>query len=36
MPVVDIATLSGQGPDRDREVWRILQEGNILLFRETP
>jgi len=36
MPVVDIATLSGQAPDRDREVCRVLEEGNILLFRETP
>ena len=36
MPVVDIATLSGFGPARDRDVCRILEEGNILLFRETP
>jgi hypothetical protein len=36
MPVVDIATLSGLGPARDREVCRVLEEGNILLFRETP
>jgi hypothetical protein len=36
MPVVDIATLSGPGPARDREICRILEEGNILLFRETP
>ena len=36
MPVVDIATLSGQGPARDREVCRVLEEGNILLFRQAP
>ena len=36
MPVVDIATLPGPGPARDREVCRILEEGNILLFGETP
>jgi hypothetical protein len=36
MPVVDIATLPGPGPARDREVCRILEEGNILLFAETP
>jgi hypothetical protein len=36
MPVVDFATLSGHGPARDREVCRILEEGNILLFRQTP
>jgi 3-deoxy-D-manno-oct-2-ulosonic acid (Kdo) hydroxylase len=36
MPVVDIATLAGQGPARDREVCRVLEEGNILLFRQTP
>jgi 3-deoxy-D-manno-oct-2-ulosonic acid (Kdo) hydroxylase len=36
MPVVDVATLSGPGPARDREICRILEEGNILLFRETP
>jgi hypothetical protein len=36
MPVVDIATLPGQGPARDREVCRVLEEGNILLFPSTP
>jgi hypothetical protein len=36
MPVVDIATISGQGPARDREVCRVLEEGNILLFQRTP
>jgi hypothetical protein len=36
MPVVDIATLPGPGPGRDREVCRVLEEGNILLFGETP
>ena len=36
MPVVDFATLVGQGAARDREVCRVLEEGNILLFRETP
>jgi hypothetical protein len=36
MPVVDIATLPEPGPVRDREVCRILEEGNILLFGETP
>ena len=36
MPVVDFATLAGQGAARDREVCRVLEEGNILLFRQTP
>lgn len=36
MPVVDIATLPGQGPAREREVCRVLEEGNILLFPRTP
>jgi hypothetical protein len=36
MPVVDIKTLPGEGPDRDREVCRVLEEGNILLFEQTP
>jgi len=36
MPVVDIATLPGQGPARDREVCRVLEGGNILLFPSTP
>jgi hypothetical protein len=36
MPVVDAATLPGQGPARDREVCRVLEEGNILLFPSTP
>lgn len=36
MPVVDVATLPEPGPARDREVCRILEEGNILLFGETP
>jgi hypothetical protein len=36
MPVVDIATLPEPGPARDREVCRILEEGNILFFGETP
>src|SRR6202162_368120 len=36
MPVVDIATLPGQGPARDREACRVLEEGSILLFPSTP
>ncbi len=36
MAVVDIQTLPKEGPDRDREVCRVLEEGNILLFREAP
>ena len=36
MPVVDIKTLPGEGPERDREVCRVLEEGNILLFGQTP
>jgi hypothetical protein len=34
--VVDIKTLPGEGPERDREVCRVLEEGNILLFGQTP
>ena len=36
MAVVDIETLPKEGPERHREVCRVLEEGNILLFRETP
>src|SRR6266508_4246009 len=36
MPVVDVKTLPGEGPQRDREVCRVLEEGNILLFGQTP
>src|SRR6202162_2823079 len=36
MPVVDIATLPGQGPARDREAGSVLEEGSILLFPSTP
>src|SRR6266508_3110388 len=36
MPVVDIKTLPGEGPERDREVCRVLEEGNILLLGQTP
>ncbi len=36
MPVVDIASLPGQGTARDREVCRVLEEGNILLYPSTP
>ncbi|HLN57778.1 MAG TPA: Kdo hydroxylase family protein [Thermoanaerobaculia bacterium] len=36
MAVVGIETLPKDGPERDREVCRVLEEGNILLFRETP
>ena len=36
MPVVDFTTLPGSGPARDREVCRVLEEGNILLFPRTP
>jgi len=34
--VVDIKTLPGEGLERDREVCRVLEEGNILLFGQTP
>jgi hypothetical protein len=36
MAIVDIATLPGEGAARDREVCRVLEEGNILLFGQTP
>jgi hypothetical protein len=36
MAVVDIETLPKAGPERDREVCRVLEEGNILLFPKTP
>jgi hypothetical protein len=36
MAVVDIETLPKTGPERDREVCRVLEEGNILLFPKTP
>ena len=36
MSVVDIKTLPGEGQERDREVCRVLEEGNILLFGRTP
>lgn len=36
MPVVDAATLPRGGPERAREACRVLERGNILLFRESP
>src|SRR6266508_377451 len=36
MAIVDIATLPEEGAARDREVCRVLEEGNILLFGQTP
>jgi hypothetical protein len=36
MPVVDAASLPGEGAERGIEACRVLENGNILLFRETP
>ncbi len=36
MSVVSIDALPREGPTREREVCRVLEEGNILLFPETP
>lgn len=36
MAVVPIETLPAAGPDRERECCRVLEEGHVLLFPETP
>jgi len=36
MAVVSIDSLPASGPERERECCRVLEEGNILLFGETP
>ena len=36
MPVVDAASLPKDGPEHGREACRVLEEGNILLFRDQP
>jgi 3-deoxy-D-manno-oct-2-ulosonic acid (Kdo) hydroxylase len=36
MPVVDAASLPKDRPEHGREACRVLEEGNILLFRDQP
>jgi 3-deoxy-D-manno-octulosonic acid hydroxylase-like protein len=36
VPVVDAETLPGTAPERSLEACRVLEQGNILMFRETP
>jgi hypothetical protein len=36
MPIVDAESLPRDDPERSREACRVLERGNILLWRETP
>src|SRR6266536_4250697 len=36
MAVVSVLSLPAEGPEREREYCRVLEEGNILLFPTTP
>ena len=36
MSVIDVETLAKEEPGRERDYCRVLEEGNILLFRRTP